>query len=122
MRRRTQHLVDRSPLDDAPEIHHRHVLRQIIDNGKVVRDEKISQPKIVLQRLEQVENLRLHRHVERRSRLVADDQLRLHSERTGNGNALPLPARELMRITLCGRRIKPDLLQQSRNGRRFICG
>ena len=47
---------------------------------------------------QQVENGRLHRHVERRQRLVAHDQLRLGRERAGDGDALLLPAGELLRV------------------------
>ena len=69
----------------------------------------------VLQGFEQVQDLRLHRHVERRSRLVADDQFRLHGQRPGNGNALALAAGEFVRVTLRGVGIKADLLQQGGN-------
>ena len=46
--------------------------------------------------LEQVEDLRLHRHVEGGDRLVADDQLRVEHERAGDADALALAARELV--------------------------
>ena len=47
---------------------------------------------------EQVDDLRLDRHVERGDRLVADEQVGLHGERAGDGDALALAARELVRI------------------------
>ena len=59
--------------------------------------------------------MRLHRHVERRSRLIADDQLRLHGQRPGNGNTLALAAGEFVRVTLRGSGIEADLLQQGGN-------
>jgi hypothetical protein len=43
-------------------------------------------------------DLGLHRHVERRDRFVADDELRPHDQRARNADALPLPARELVRV------------------------
>jgi len=88
--RRTQNLIDCAAFDDATEVHHRHLMRQILDDGEVVRDEEVSQPEIVLQTLEQIEDLRLYRNVERRGRFVADDQLRLYGQCAGNGDALPL--------------------------------
>ena len=45
----------------------------------------------------QVDDLRRHRDVERGDRLVADDEARPRSERTRDGDALALAARELRR-------------------------
>jgi hypothetical protein len=53
-----------------------------------------------LQVLQQVDDLRLDRHVERRHRLVADDQLRAPGQRPGDADALALAAGELVRIAL----------------------
>ena len=44
--------------------------------AQVVRDEQVGEAELVLQVLEQVDDLRLDRDVERRDRLVADDELR----------------------------------------------
>ena len=100
---RTQHLVDQAALDDAAEIHDGHLMRQIVDHREVMRDEQVGQPEVVLQCLEQIENLRLDRDVKRRGRLVANDQLRLDSQCTRNGYALPLATGKLMRVAACGR-------------------
>ena len=54
-------------------------------------------PKALLQVLDQIEHLRLHRHVERRDRLVGDDEVRLDGERAGDADALALAAGELVR-------------------------
>jgi hypothetical protein len=64
----------------------------VVDDAKIVRDEQVAHPEFVLQVGEQVEHLRLDRHVERGDRLVADDHLRLGSHRPGDGHPLPLPA------------------------------
>ena len=61
-------------------------------------------PSVALQLSQQVEDLRLHRDVERRGRLVADDQLRLHRQRARDGDALALAAGELVRIALAAHR------------------
>ena len=57
-----------------------------------------ARPSSLLQILQQVDDLRLDRHVERRDRLVADDQVGLGSERAGDADALALAAGELVRI------------------------
>ncbi|MFN5407996.1 ATP-binding cassette domain-containing protein, partial [Bradyrhizobium sp.] len=62
-------------LDDAAEIHHQHAVGEIADDGQIVRDEQQRQIETLLQLGEQVEDLRLHREIERRHRLVADDEV-----------------------------------------------
>ena len=53
----------------------------VVDDAEVVRDEDVRQVELVLQVVEQVDHLRLDRDVERRDRLVRDDQLRVQGER-----------------------------------------
>ena len=52
-------------LDDLAEIHHRHAVGDVLDDREVVRDEQVGEPAIALQILQQVDDLRLHRDVER---------------------------------------------------------
>ena len=72
-------------------------MRDVLDHGQIVRDEQIGEAEVLLQVDQQVDHLRLHRHVERGHRLVADDQLRLQGERACDDEALALAARELVR-------------------------
>ncbi len=58
-------------------------------------------PNLTLQVLEQVNDLRLDRDVERGDRLVRDDEVRLDGERARNADALTLAARELVRVAVC---------------------
>ena len=70
-----------------------------------------------------LEDLRAHRHVEHRDRLVADQPVRLEHERGGDRHALALPARELVRVAVeealraPGRR-PPARAARARRGRR----
>ena len=59
-------------------------------------------PYLSLEVLEQVEHLGLDADVERRHRLVADDQRRVEHERAGDRDALALAAAELVRTALGG--------------------
>jgi hypothetical protein len=61
--------------------------------------EKICKAETIAQRLEQIDDLRLDRHVERRHRLVADDEVRVSGKRTGHADALTLTATELMCVS-----------------------
>ena len=51
-------------------------------------------------RREQVEDFRLHRDVERRGRLVEQQDARLQDQGAGDGHALALAARKLVRIAV----------------------
>ena len=57
-------------------------------------------PSLALQLAQQVEDLRLDRHVERGRRLVGDQQLRLAGQRHGDHHALAHAAGELVRIVV----------------------
>jgi hypothetical protein len=86
-------------LDDPPEIHHRHPVRDMLHHGEVVRDEEIGKIELPLEIAEQVDDLRLDRDVERRDRLVAHHELGVGRQRARNPNALALPAREFVRVS-----------------------
>ena len=57
-----------------PEVHHADAIGDVMHDGEVVRDEQIGEPELALQVAHQVQHLRLHRHVERGRRLVADEE------------------------------------------------
>ena len=65
-----------------------------------------------------VDDLRLHRDVERRDRLIGHDEIRLGRERARDGDALALAAGELVRQPVCVRRIESDLAQELGDARR----
>ncbi len=95
-------VVDRvavADLDDASGIHDGDALRDVADDREVVGDEEIGQAELALQVREQVDDLRAHRDVERRDRLVGNDEFRRDRERARDPDALALAAGERMRIT-----------------------
>src|SRR2546425_9236240 len=61
--------------------------------------------------LQEVENLRPDRHVQRRHRLVEDDELRVGHEGAGDRDTLTLPPAELVRIERGALSPKPHELQ-----------
>src|SRR5262252_4333214 len=81
---------------NAAQVHHTDAIRDVMHDGQVVRDEEVREAEIALQVLHQVEHLRLHRDVECRGRLIANEELRVRGERARNADALALAARELM--------------------------
>jgi D-alanyl-D-alanine carboxypeptidase (penicillin-binding protein 5/6) len=62
-------------LDDPPEVHHRDAVADVLDDREVVRDEQISEAELGLEVLQQIEDLRLNGHIERRNGFVADEQI-----------------------------------------------
>ena len=93
--RRLVEQVGRSDLAQAPEVHDGDAVADVLHDGEVVRNEEDRQVVLLLQVLQQVEDLRLHRDVERGDDLVAHQQLRLQHQGPGDADALALAAREL---------------------------
>jgi hypothetical protein len=65
--------------DDFAEIHDRDAVADVLDDSEIVRDEQIRKVLFALQIHHQIDDLSLDRHVERRDRLVADDQRSLYA-------------------------------------------
>jgi len=79
-------------LDNAPLAHHDHLLGQLPHDREVVADQQVADAGRVPDVGEQVQHLRLDRHVERGDRLIEDQHLRLGGQRPGDRHPLPLPA------------------------------
>ena len=75
-----------------PEIHDGDAVGQVLDDAEIVGDEKVGEVELRAQVHEQVQDLRLDRHVERCDRFVADQHVGLHRERAGDADALALTA------------------------------
>ena len=99
-------------LDDAAGAHHRDPVGHVVDDRQIVRDEEVGQAEILLQVLEQVQDLRLHRDVERRHRLVADEQFRTECQGSRDADALALAAGKAVRIAIEKARVEADCLHQ----------
>ncbi len=84
-------LARRAALDNPAAIHDGDAVAEMADDREVVRDEDQRQVEFLPQADQQVDDLRLDRDVERRDRLVADDDIGLHRQCAGNGDALALP-------------------------------
>ncbi len=98
--------------DDLAEIHHGDAVADVLDDGQIVGDEEIGQPLLLLQPHHQVDHLRLDRHIQRRDRLVGDDEPRVERERAGDADALPLATGEFVRIAAHLRRAQAHLVEQ----------
>ena len=90
--------LDRRFLDEPAGIHDGDPVGHLGNDTEVVRDEEQRESHSLLEIAQQVEDLCLNRDVERRRRLVGDEECRPAGERQSDERALPQPARELMRI------------------------
>ena len=65
----------------------------MFDHRQIMADKNIGQFQIAAEFIQQVENLRLHGHIQCGGWLIANHQTRIEDQSTGNGNALALSSR-----------------------------
>ena len=99
-------------LHHLAQIHNADAVGNVLDNAQVVGDEQVGQPHLLLQVLKHVDDLRLDRNVQRGDRLVADDELGVHSQGAGDADALALTAGELVRVAVGVLTVQADALEQ----------
>ena len=92
MLRIAEQQLDRRLFDDTAGIHDGDPIRHLRDDAEVMGDEEEREAEALLQIAQQVEDLRLDGHVERRCRLIGDEEGWLAREREGNQRALPQAA------------------------------
>ena len=80
-------------------------------DGEVVADEDIGEPVRRLQVAQELDDVLLDRAVERRGRLVEDDEPRVQDHRPRDRDALALAARELVREAIAPGGVEPHLLE-----------
>ena len=93
-------LLARATFDDPAEVHDRHPVAHVLDHPEIVGDEQQREPELPLQVVQQVQYLGLDGDVERRHRLVRDDEARADRERARDPDALALAAAELVWIAV----------------------
>ncbi|MBA7681946.1 hypothetical protein ES703_90290 [subsurface metagenome] len=87
-------------LHHLPGIHHRRLVRQLAGGGDVMGNEDKRRLELLFDLLEQIHDVRLRQHVQRRGRLVEDHQSRVRYQRGGDGGTLSHPAGELKGVTV----------------------
>ena len=108
------HVRGRALLDHPAEVHDRDPVAERPGEAEVVGDEQQRQLALPLELEQHGEDLRLHRDVEHRDRLVADQPVGLEHERRGDRHPLALAAGELVRVALAeALRIEPDVVERA---------
>ncbi len=91
-------VADGGGLHDPARVHHGDPVGDVGDHPQVVGDQHQPHGVLPLKLRQQVHDLRLDRHIERRRRLVRDDQVGAEGQRHRDHDALAHPAAELVRI------------------------
>ena len=94
---RREDLVGRALLDDVAEIHDDDAVGDVAHHRQIVADEQHRRLVLALDVHQQLGDRRLHRHVERRDRLVGHHHLGVAGKGPGHADALLLAARQLAR-------------------------
>src|SRR5256885_2454919 len=84
--------------DNFSQVHHQDSLRDVFHHREIVRNKEVSDATLLLQILKEVDDLRLHRNVQRADWLITHYQLRFDGQGSGDADALTLTAAEFMRI------------------------
>ena len=90
-------LVDGPILHDAACEHHRHIVAILGHDAQVVGDDDDADLLGLRQMAQQIHDLRLHRHVQARGRLICNQKARLVDQRQGDQHPLGHAAGEFVR-------------------------
>jgi hypothetical protein len=89
----------RSGLHNLAVFHHRNLVAEIPHNRHIMADEQIAQIVPGLEIFQQLNHLELNGPVQGRGGLVQDDEPGFEHKSPGQGDALPLSAGELVRVS-----------------------
>lgn len=87
-------------------------MADVPDHGQVVADEEVAHAEVALEVHEQVQDLALHREVERGDGLVADDEVGFQGQGPRDADALELAARERGRAPVAQGGVDADAGEQ----------
>jgi len=69
-------------------------------NRQIMGNEKIGKPHFLLQPFHEVQDLRLHGHIQSRCGFVRDDETGIGTQCQGDDHSLPHTSRELVRVVI----------------------
>ncbi|EAQ22895.1 hypothetical protein ROS217_12206 [Roseovarius sp. 217] len=119
MLRRGKDICHRPALDNLAILHHTDPVGDALHDPQIMRDEQKTHAFFALQLRQKLQNLRLNGHIERRCRLIGNQDVGFVGQRHGDHHPLPLSTGQLMRIgpqTAC-RLANPHPLQQFHDAR-----
>ena len=112
MRGSVEDLVAGGQFDDPAKVHHGNPVADVFNHREIMGNEQQGNACLIAQVLQQVDDLRLHRNVERGNRFIAHDHVRLQRDCAGDADPLALSTGELVRIFPAGFRVESDPLHE----------
>jgi len=112
VRRLRKDLIRDAVLCDLPEVHHGDPLRDMAHDREIVCDEEIRESQLGLKTFEQNNYLRSNGHIQRGNGFVADNEVGLDRQCSGNAYALSLSPAELSGVASGKGGIQSDYVQQ----------
>ena len=106
--------LSRSSFHNLSATQDHHFIANMLDDGKIVRNEQIGDPQLILQIFEQVNNLRLNTDIQSADRFIAYDESWFRRECARDPNPLPLATAEFVRISSQKLRFQANPLQETR--------
>tara|TARA_B100001146_G_scaffold224937_1_gene245115 strand:- start:2887 stop:3369 length:483 start_codon:yes stop_codon:yes gene_type:complete len=100
-----------APLHDPSVLHDHHPIAQVLHDSDVVGDHDDRHPLVLSESVEQTKDLGSHRDIERRQRLVTDEQAGAVHDRSRESDSLTLTPRELAREPVGRRGIQTYLCE-----------
>src|SRR5215510_2794337 len=100
MQRIAVQLITVGDLDHPSKIHDRDTMAQVPDHAEIMGNEQVGELELLAEFFEEIDDLRLDRHVERRDRLVANNEFGPQRERARNADALALPAAHFVGVAI----------------------
>src|SRR4029077_13010358 len=97
------------------EIHDGNPVGYVFNHRKIVRNKDVSQRQPLAQITQQIQNLRADRNIERRDRLITDDQFWFDRKRSCDSDSLSLSSGKLVRVAPPVSGIEADETQQLGN-------
>ena len=85
---------------DPSQIHNGNTIADMFDDAQVMRNKNIGQMIFFLKLIQQIQYLRLNRHIQCGNRFIADHQFRRQRQGSGNIDSLSLPSGKFVWITM----------------------
>ncbi len=103
-------------LNDFSAAHHGDTVTEIAHHRHGMRDEEVGKAEVALKFFEQVHDLRADADIERRDRLVTDNEFWTQDQGAGNADALALASGKLMGIAAQSGFVEADGAQDINGG------
>ena len=97
---------------DIAQIHDHNPVAEMPDHTQIMRDKEIGQVLARTQFIQQLQDLRLHRHVQGGYAFIQHHKLRVQGNGAGNAHSLLLSAGQGVRIDIVMLPLEPDFLQK----------